>query len=759
MISINKQNHPHPREVADKSNDGNLYKAIKMALDVESDAVRHNTQSFNKNRYKAITKIDDYRQLKDKARQIKIEAIQNLPQLLQKLEKVIKARGGHFYIAKNQVEASKYITDVCQRHGARLAIKAKSITSEEIKLNTYLERAGIEVAETDLAEFILQVSGEQPSHIVAPAIHRSRERISELFKNYFNTDLPFETGAELTKFARDILRKKFLTADVGLSGVNVIAADSGTLMLVESEGNIRMVTQAPPVHIALAGVEKVVPTTDALTPFLELLAPSATGQSLTSYTHFIRPPLSIPSFSFDGRKKKMREFHLVLIDNGRMKMRKDPVLKEALYCIRCSACMNSCANFQAVGGHAFGGETYQGGIGGSWEAGTGHLENGNFSALCAGCSRCVPQCPVKIDIPWLNENLRFRLNNKNNPAEISFVYKGLLQAEKDDKNASLPKQFFANYAKTAKWGSRFAPFSNMVAGLRINKFLAEKFFGVDQRRSLPAFYRQTLTKQFFAWQKGKGQSSSKKPISKVLFFADVYTNHSRPLAGMAAIKILSALGVEIILSNVMADGRAALSQGMLSTTKNRVTKIVDYLEKYLIDEIEIVVSEPSVLALFRKDYRHFTNEKGPYYNLANNSYDSLEYILKIIKKYKLDFADYFDLTKIAEHPSLFFHGHCQQRSSNTMQPTLDLLSELGFDVETSSVECCGMAGSFGYKKEFYDLSIRVGEDLCNQIKNAQNKKGKIVIVASGISCHDQVYDMIGIKTLHPAELISQFLKH
>jgi len=311
MISINKQNHPHPREVADKSNDGNLYKAIKMALDVESDAVRHNTQSFNKNRYKAITKIDDYRQLKDKARQIKIEAIQNLPQLLQKLEKVIKARGGHFYIAKNQVEASKYITDVCQRHGARLAIKAKSITSEEIKLNTYLERAGIEVAETDLAEFILQVSGEQPSHIVAPAIHRSRERISELFKNYFNTDLPFETGAELTKFARDILRKKFLTADVGLSGVNVIAADSGTLMLVESEGNIRMVTQAPPVHIALAGVEKVVPTTDALTPFLELLAPSATGQSLTSYTHFIRPPLSIPSFSFDGRKKKMRRLALL----------------------------------------------------------------------------------------------------------------------------------------------------------------------------------------------------------------------------------------------------------------------------------------------------------------------------------------------------------------------------------------------------------------------------------------------------------------
>ncbi len=758
MEKINRQDHPHPREVADKSKEGNLAKAVWMALDVESSAVRYNTQSFNKNRYNATAKIDDYQQLKDKARQIKESSIENLPELLSTLEQSITKRGGHFYLAKTKTKASEYITEICQQHGAKLAIKAKSITSEEIKLNDFLEAAGIEIAETDLAEFILQVSGEQPSHIVAPAIHRSRERISELFKAHFKTDLPLETGEELTKFARDILRKKFLSADIGISGANVIAADSGTLMLVESEGNIRMATQAPPVHIALAGVEKVVPTINDLVPFLELLAPSATGQALTSYTHFIRPPLSIPSFSFDGRTKKEREFHLVLIDNGRMQMRDDPVFREALYCIRCSACMNSCANFQAVGGHAFGGETYPGGIGGSWEAGTGILEKGSFSALCSGCSRCVTQCPVKIDIPWLNENLRFQLNEKNKPGALSFVYKGLLDSEKDEKNSSLQKQFFANFAKTAKWGSRFAPLSNKIANLKVSALLAEKMFGVDKRRSLPAFYRQTLTKQFSEWQKGKKNSKLKKPISKALFFTDVYTNHSRPNAGMAAIKILSVLGVEIILSDVMAEGRAALSQGMLSTAKNRAIKTVAYLEEYLNGGMEIIVNEPSVLALFKKDYDHFIKNKNLFKSLIENSYDSLEFVMQLILQHKLVLSDYFDLPKIAAHSPIFFHSHCQQRSSNAMQPTLDLLNKLGFKVETSSVECCGMAGSFGYKKEFYDLSIHVGEDLHNQIKTAQNKKDKMMVVASGVSCHDQINDLAGIDAIHPAELIAQFLK-
>ena len=730
-----KYSEIHPREVADKSIDGNLQNAIHMALELESAAVRHNTQSFNKNHYIAIANIDDYQELKNQARKIKEESIASLPQLLEILEKPVKANGGHFYIAKDAEAARKYITSVCKQHEAKLAIKAKSITSEEIKLNAGLESAGIEIAETDLAEFILQVSKEQPSHIVAPAIHRSRERISELFKNHFDTDLALDSGEELTKFAREILRKKFLSADVGISGVNMIAAESGTLLLVESEGNIRMTTQAPSLHIALAGIEKVVPTREDLIPFLELLAPSATGQALTSYTHIIKPPLKIPSFSFEGRKKKEREFHMMLIDNGRMQMREDPVFKETLYCIRCSACMNSCANFQVVGGHAFGGETYQGGIGGSWEAGVGILENAAFSSLCSGCSRCVPNCPVKIDIPWLNENIRFLLNKS--------------------KGATLQKRFFANYSATAKLGSRLAPLSNNIGNLNIVKNITEKVLGVDKQRKLPEFQSNTLVKQFSKHSKTTNANQLQKPVAKALLFADVYTNHLRPAAGMAVVKILQASGVDVEISKVFAEGRAALSQGMLDTAERRAKRTTAYLQPFLSGGRDIVVVEPSVLASFCKDYAHFIDNEN-FQELSEKSLDAVEYINKIIKQQKL--KDLFNLDSIKTHPAVFFHSHCQQRSCGAERATLELLQELGFKVLSSSVECCGMAGSFGYKKDFYDVSKRVGEDLAQQIEEAGQENKGMIIVASGASCNDQIHSFKGQDVIHPAELLVSFLK-
>ncbi|MGD0932569.1 MAG: LUD domain-containing protein, partial [Candidatus Korobacteraceae bacterium] len=230
----------NPRQVANKSDKKALLDAIRMTLSVQSPAVRRNTQTFNRNRYAATALLPDYNELKDRARQIKEKAIANLPELLRQLEASVRANGGHFYLAKTAADADQYIRDVLLRHEVKLVVKGKSITSEETKLNHALEAAGITVAETDLAEFILQVADEQPSHIIAPALHYSRERITALFKRKFNTDLPLDTGEELTVFAREKLRQQFIAADAGISGANLIAADSGSLMLVESEGNIRM---------------------------------------------------------------------------------------------------------------------------------------------------------------------------------------------------------------------------------------------------------------------------------------------------------------------------------------------------------------------------------------------------------------------------------------------------------------------------------------------------------------------------------------
>src|SRR5262249_55778745 len=326
---------------------------------------------------------------------------------------------------------------------------------------------GIEVAESDLAEFILQVANEQPSHFVGPALHYSRERITALFKRKFKTDLPLDTGEALTRFAREKLREKFLYADVGITGANLIAADTGTIMLVESEGNIRMSSFLPPVHIAICGIETIIPTRTEMGPFVELLAASATGQGLAVYTSFLSPPLSDPVFRLPGKPAKEREFHLVLIDNGRMKMRDDPVLKEALDCIRCGACLNSCANFQTVGGHAFGGEAYSGGIGGSWAAGTGKLENTRFSEICTGCTRCVNQCPVRIDIPWLNANLSDRLNRTEERAPVQHAAARFIGAAEADRSSSLAKLFFGNYHYFAKWGARVTSLAYRLGGTKL----------------------------------------------------------------------------------------------------------------------------------------------------------------------------------------------------------------------------------------------------------------------------------------------------
>ena len=724
-----------PRQVADKSSKDSLKKAIRMALSIESEAVQATAQSFNQNRYSAIGEIEDYQDLKDRARAIKEYSIKNISELLDRLKEVIEDRGGHYFYAATKEQACDYVKTVCQKHDAKLVVKAKSMTTEEIKLNRVLEDAGIEVAETDLAEFILQYSDEQPSHLVAPAIHRTRERISELFKQKFDTLYPLDTGEDLTRFARDLLRQKFLTADVGISGANVIAADTGTILLVESEGNIRMVTQAPSVHIAIAGLEKVIPNRKDLAVFIELLAPSATGQPLSSYTNVIAPPLNLPSFSFDGRTKREREFHLVIVDNGRTGMRQDPQLRQALYCIRCSACLNVCANFQAVGGHAFGGETYSGGIGVAWEAGTGKLENAGFAELCSGCSRCLPQCPVRIDIPWLNTVLRNRLQKF------------------EDKKTMGQKRFFSNFGIFAKAGSTFAPILNLVSNLSVSRLFFEKRFGVDRRRQIPPIAAKTLYSQYHLQHKDKPVSKLK---NSAVLFADIYTNYNNPGNGMAVLRVFNKLGVDISISDVMAAGRASLSQGFVDVAEERAQKTALYLEKIIEDGKVILVSEPSVLALFRLDYKNLINNDKLFQKIKSSSYDPVEYILKIIVDNNLNVKKYFDANKIA-NKRIFYHGHCQQKTIGAFEPTVLFLQKLGFDVVTSSVECCGMAGSFGYKKDFYELSKNVGGDLVSQIEQSEKKDGKRLILASGTSCREQILSFLDREIFFPMELIEKIL--
>jgi Fe-S oxidoreductase len=243
----------------------------------------------------------------------------------------------------------------------------------------------------------------------------------------------------------------------------------------------------------------------------------------------------------------------------------------------------------------------------------------------------------------------------------------------------------------------------------------------------------------------------------VVMLADVFTNYGAPERGMAAIRVLRAIGLDVVLSPTMPDGRAAMSQGMMDTAKRQALAIAPMLRRYLDEGRKIVVLEPSVLAMLRSDFRHLLDGDGTQALLAQNSFEPLEYLWRVAQERGLNLAQTFPARRCPHGMRLFYHSHCQQRTCNSAAQTIEVLRAAGFDVATSSVECCGMAGSFGYKREYYDLSMAVGEDLFAQVRQADYDGGPRTLVASGISCHEQLLAGMGRQVFHPAELLASTL--
>ncbi len=718
---------------------------IRQLLATEGEAVAENTRGFNLGRYESVAKLDDYEGLKDEARAIKEDAIGRLPELIDELAATIEENGGTVYIAQDAADANEYVAEVCGSVDADRLVKSKSMTSEEIEVNDHLETQGVDVIETDLGEWVLQVADEAPSHIVAPAIHKSRGGIADLFNERFDPEEPLETAEELTTFARERLGELIEGADVGMTGANFITADSGTLALVTSEGNARKTVTVPDTHIAVAGVEKIVPSVEDLRPFVELIGRSGTGQDITSYVSLFTPPMDSPTVDFDDPETPItdgevdRDFHLVLIDNGRLAMREDEHLRETLYCVRCSACANTCANFQSVGGHAFGGETYSGGIATGWEAGVHGLDSAaEFNDLCTGCSRCVDACPVGIDIPWINTVVRDRINSGRDP-NVAFLVDGLTP-DTETSGPGLQKRLFGNFETLAEVGSAFAPLSNWVANSTPAKLLLETFAGVDRRRDLPAFSRETLVEWFEACETPQPDD----PEKRVVLYADPYTNYMLVERGKAAVRVLEALGCEVVVPPVSGSGRAPLSQGMIDTARTKAERVSDALGPYVDEGYDVVVVEPSDLAMFREDYERLLSGEA-FDPLAENSYEVVEYVYGLLA----NSAD-ADALATADGVSVAYHSHCQQRTMGLAEYTLAVLEKCGYEVATSDVECCGMAGSFGYKEQYYDLAMDVGSHLEGQLREMDADH----VLASGTSCTDQIGDLLGEDPVHPVELLA-----
>ncbi len=360
--------------------------------------------------------------LKGAAHAIRTDTLNDLDALLETFIRNAQTNGMQIHRARDAAEARRLVLEIAQRHNAHLVAKSKSMVSEEIELNAALEQAGMRVVETDLGEFIVQLRGEKPAHIITPAVHLRRQDVGRTFAEKLN--VPFTTEvAEMNAVARRTLREVFLSAEVGISGVNFGVAESGTLCILTNEGNGRMVTTLPRVHIALLGMERLVPDWEALAVMLDLLPRSATGQKLTTYVSLLNRPCQADDP--DGPQER----HVIILDNGRTTLREGP-LREALLCIRCGACLNACPTFQEMGGHAYVGRAgqptpYPGPIGSVVSPGLfGMADFGALAKACTLCGACAQACPVEVPLPDLLLEVRRRWT-ETRPPEIRTTRLGM----------------------------------------------------------------------------------------------------------------------------------------------------------------------------------------------------------------------------------------------------------------------------------------------------------------------------------------------
>lgn len=361
--------------------------------------IRRTTDKADAKRAEAVANFPGFENARIQGKKVKDHTIKYMDHYLAEFEKNAKAQGATVHWASDGEEASRIVLDICQQHDAKKVTRSKSMLGEEIGLSHALDNAGIERVETDLAEHIIQLAGDPPSHIVWPAMHRSREDVIKLFREYHKDPTSSEEIIELVRSARRDLRTKFLTSDIGISGANFLLADSGSTCTVTNEGNAELTTTPPKVHIVTAGIEKLVPSMAHAVPLLRLLTRSATGGEITQYITFHNGPKR--ENDADGPE----ECHIVLVDNGRTKMLAKG-MEEMLRCIRCGACMNHCVVYKHIGGHAYG-SVYPGPMGSVLTPHMNSLKIANKQThACTMNGRCEEVCPVKIPLPKLLRSLR-----------------------------------------------------------------------------------------------------------------------------------------------------------------------------------------------------------------------------------------------------------------------------------------------------------------------------------------------------------------
>ena len=685
------------------------------------------SEAYKVNRTKAYEGID-FEALRGRIAEAKSAAACHLDEVADTFQKNAEALGAKVFRTRDPEQVKEYILKIARENGVKNVVKSKSMATEEIHLNKALLGAGISVAETDLGEWIIQLAGQTPSHMVMPAIHMTKEEVSEIFSKEVNerldTDIP-----RLVKVARNELRPKFLAADMGISGGNIAVAETGSIVLVTNEGNARLVTTLPRIHVALIGVEKLVEKFETVVPILDALPRSATAQLLTSYVSIITGPTP----NDDG---SMKDLHIILMDNQRTEMAKDPKFKQALQCIRCGSCLNVCPIFRLVGGHVFG-KVYTGGIGTILTAWFDELKKSEeIQGLCIQCGNCTQVCPGKLDIPEMILEIRRRL----------VLEKGQPLVQKAIFSVVNNRKLFHGMLRAASVAGK--PFTSGKFIRHLPLFLSELTDG----RSLPAIAERPFRDIF-------PEIKQPRAKEKAVFYTGCLIDFAYPETGIALVKLLNKAGIEVVFPQEQTCcGAPALYNGAYEVAAKNA---VDNIEALLQEEAQYVVSAcPTCTVALAHEFGKTLKDVGQTEwlekakALAEKTIDLSTLVKRLVDQGRLSFQEGEELGRITYHDSCHL-----KRTLKVSEEPRELLQKAGYELaEMFECDmCCGMGGSYSMKLP--EISAPILKRKLQNIKDtgaplvAMDCPGCVLQISGGF---DQQGGPVRVK--HTAELLADRLK-
>ncbi|MGH2459335.1 MAG: LUD domain-containing protein [Chloroflexota bacterium] len=691
----------------------------------------------------------DFPELQRRLADIKARCVERLPELVEQFTAEATKVGCVVHSAATAEDARRIVAEVAKARGVKLVVKSKTMVAEEIELNPYLQARGIEVVETDLGEWIIQLAGEHPSHILAPALHKTREQIAELIGKATGQDLSGATNSDLVAAARRHLRQSFVNADMGISGANIAIAESGTLVLVTNEGNGRLVTTLPPIHVAVVGVEKIVPGLDEATEVLKLLAPSATGQKLSVYTSFTTGPSRSADIenSLTIGVHGPKEVHIVLVDNGRWKMRDDPEFREALRCIRCGACANVCPAYQIVGGHVFG-HVYTGPIGlvvTPFHHGMEHAVDPQ--GLCVSCNACETVCPVGIPLARMILDLRGRKVKEDG---LPWLKQNAVHLLADPEGFASKTHLGSILQKPLTGRGHFVknPVLRRLPGIK----------DLLSWRSLPALAGSSLHDRF-ANSSGKFTPSrmiqgSQAEGKRIAYFSGCLTDRLYPEMGEAVVRVLRAVGCDVFFPpGQSCCGLPAINAGDGHSALTMIQQTIQALEKVKADFV--LSASASCVVSMLQDYPRLLAGQPEWLAraalLAERVIDFTTFLDREVRLPAGALIDGFPLT-------VTVHDSCQSHNCLGLQdePRRILRGVLGHSIVEmrDSTACCGFGGSFSFEHP------RVAERIAGRkIKNVDDT-GAPIVVTDNPGCIMHLRGVVDashrpIQVLHLAELIDR----